>query len=88
MNHEQTAIGYCRVSTDDQATNGYGMDAQRQAIESAAVRLNCRVRTWYSDEGISGAATIDKRTELLSALQGLRNGDVLLVAKRAGMLAQ
>ena len=82
QNASNRAIGYCRVSTDEQAERGYGLDAQRHAIADAAKRLGCDVTAWFSDEGICGAVTIDKRTGLLAALESLRAGDVLLVAKR------
>lgn len=47
--------GYIRVSTEDQALNGYGLDAQE-----ASVRAYCRAMGWelagiVRDEGFSGA---------------------------------
>ena len=36
----------------------------------------------FADEGVSGAASLDKRPQLLAAISELRKGDVLLVAKR------
>jgi hypothetical protein len=35
---DQAAIGYVRVSTDDQAANGHGLAAQRAAIQLDAAR--------------------------------------------------
>lgn len=75
-------IGYVRVSTEDQAENGYGLDAQRQSLDVGAARLGLPVALVESDEGISGAAPIDKRLGLVRALDALQTGDVLLVPKR------
>jgi DNA invertase Pin-like site-specific DNA recombinase len=45
---------YIRVSTDDQARNGVGLDAQRQRIVDEAERRGWDV-TWFVDDGYSGA---------------------------------
>jgi len=76
------AIGYLRVSTDGQVVSGLGLDAQRSAIDASAARLGLPVAGWYSDAGVSGAASLDARPGLLAALDALKRGDVLIVAKR------
>lgn len=76
------AVGYRRVSTEEQSQSGLGLDGQTAAITAAAHRHGLTVRAIYTDAGISGAAAIDKRPELLAALAALRRGDVLLIAKR------
>jgi len=63
------AVGYARVSTDEQARDGYGLDAQRTQIETY-----CRLQSWhlvdvFIDAGVSGSS-IKKRhalAELLAA---------------------
>lgn len=74
-----TAHAYIRMSTDDQALSP---DVQRAAITAWAERGGAVVDSEHSDLGISGAAGLDKRPGLLAALDGLRKGDVLVVAKR------
>src|SRR4051812_17673555 len=61
------AIGYLRVSTDEQAASGLGLEAQRAEIEALAARRGVQVVEWYTDAGISGA-TMGKRPAFLSAL--------------------
>ena len=76
------AIGYIRVSTNEQAASGLGLDAQRAAIANAASRLGAEVVSVHEDAGLSGALSLEERPGLLAAVEELRRGDVLLVAKR------
>lgn len=74
-------IGYVRVSTDEQATNGVGLEAQRAAIEQ-----ECERRGWQLVEAIEDAgysARNLKRPGIQRALELLRLGEVdaLVVAK-------
>lgn len=76
------AIGYCRVSTDQQRESGLGLEAQATAIAQTAARLNVQLIQTFTDAGISGRLSIDDRPALADALNTLRRGDVLIVAKR------
>jgi DNA invertase Pin-like site-specific DNA recombinase len=76
------AIAYVRVSTDAQADSGLGLDAQRGATEQAATRLGLTITATYTDAGLSGSKGIEDRPGLLDAVNALKRGDVLLVAKR------
>ncbi len=76
------AIGYLRVSTDQQAESGLGLDAQRGAVEHAAARLGLIIGATYTDAGLSGSKGIEERPGLLDAVAALKRGDVLLIAKR------
>ena len=69
-------IGYLRVSTDEQAQSGLGLDAQLEAIR----RTFGEPDAVFRDEGISGAKA--NRPGLMDALNALGAGDVLAVAKR------
>lgn len=73
---------YLRVSTDEQAASGLGLDAQRHACQAWAEREGREVIGEFADDGVSGAAPLDKRPGLLNALAALEPGDVFLVAKR------
>ena len=76
------AIGYLRVSTDKQTASGLGLESQRSAITDAASRLNVTLTATFTDEGLSGKLGLEERPALFAAINALRRGDVLLVAKR------
>lgn len=75
------AIAYLRVSTDDQAL---GPEAQRAAIGRWALAAGVEVVGWHVDQGVSGAAPLDRRWALLAAVADLeeQGAGVLVVAKR------
>jgi DNA invertase Pin-like site-specific DNA recombinase len=75
-------IAYLRVSTESQADSGLGLEAQQTAIESAAARLGLTLAQTFTDAGVSGGLALEQRPALLAALDAIRAGDLLLVAKR------
>ena len=77
----KVAIGYLRVSTEDQRL---GPEAQRDAIATWAARAGVTVAAWFTDAGVSGGADVADRPALVAALQALREhrAGVLAVAKR------
>jgi DNA invertase Pin-like site-specific DNA recombinase len=76
------AIGYARVSTEQQAESGLGLQAQEAAVTAAASRLGVELVRVFVDAGTSGGLGIEDRPVLLDAVNSLKRGDVLLVAKR------
>ena len=52
----KTAI-YIRVSTEDQAKQGYSLEVQREYLGSFAIREGYEVLRVYSDDGISAYST-------------------------------
>lgn len=76
-----TARAYLRVSTDEQAESGLGLEAQEAACWGWVAR-NGGTITFYRDEGVSGSTAPSSREGLTSLLGDLAKGDVLLVAKR------
>jgi DNA invertase Pin-like site-specific DNA recombinase len=76
-----TAIGLVRVSTDEQADSGLGLEAQRHALKEAAARQGLHLVRVVEEAGVSGGAAIEKRQGLLEAIDAVPKGGVLLVAK-------
>src|SRR3954453_12677148 len=70
-----------RVSTEDQAASGLGIEAQIHAGRLWADRAGLAVVGPFVDD-VSGAGGLDKRPGWLAAVARLEPGDVLLVAKR------
>lgn len=76
------AIAYRRVSTHEQSQSGLGLDAQAEAISVTAGRLGLTVMATFDDLGVSGGLALEDRPGLLAALDALRRGDTLVIAKR------
>jgi DNA invertase Pin-like site-specific DNA recombinase len=77
----EAAVGYIRVSTDDQAESGAGLAAQRRTIQTECQRRGLTLLEIVEDAGFS-AKTLD-RPGLTRALDQLACGEasVLIVAK-------
>jgi DNA invertase Pin-like site-specific DNA recombinase len=75
-------IGYIRVSTDEQAESGLGLEAQRSAIEGECARRGWDLQEVFEDAGSSGKS-LSRRPALTRALTVVRSGqaDALVVAK-------
>ncbi len=74
------AVIYLRVSTEEQAKEGNGLEAQYDACMTLVERMGYTVIATTRDEGISGTAGIDERPGLAEALKLCREhkADVLL----------
>ena len=79
----QTVVAYFRVSTDQQAVSGLGLDAQRAAVRAYAAKNNLHIVSEHTDEGVSGKLGISDRPALGCALQSMltEKADGLLVHK-------
>jgi len=75
------AVGYLRVSTDDQAL---GPESQKEQIARWAQTQKVTVVAFHSDVGVSGGAELDRRPALVEAVQSLEQhrAGLLVVAKR------
>ena len=70
------AVGYIRVSTQDQAESGLGLAAQRARIEAYCVAKGWTLVEIHEDAGISGKTL--ERPALRKAIGTLRPGRILL----------
>lgn len=78
--------GYTRVSTETQSEKGYGLDAQREAIEKYAAAQGLTLENIFTDAGISGNLAddagddaINKRQGLIEMLAALQDGDTVII---------
>ena len=89
MSTEKLIIGYTRVSTQEQADSGLGIEAQEATITRAykdrayiAGVSGMVPLTWYSDQGVSGSTPWEERAGLAIAIDRLNTeGGTLMVAK-------
>jgi site-specific DNA recombinase len=71
------AIGYIRVSTQEQVEEGVSLDAQRAKIKAWCLANDYELEGIYEDAGISGIRS--DRQGLLSALDAVSSGAALVV---------
>ena len=57
----QPAIGYIRVSSEEQADSGLGLEAQRQKIQPYCTLKGLELVEVYEDAGVSGGKPLDRR---------------------------
>jgi site-specific DNA recombinase len=58
----RTALGYVRVSTDEQAERGLGLEAQRQRVLAYCEMKGLHLATIFEDPGLSGGKPIGSRS--------------------------
>ena len=69
------AVGYCRVSTDDQADNGLSLDYQEAQCKKAALNDGYKDVLIIRDEGRSGTS-IDKRPGMREVMRLAENKEI------------
>lgn len=82
------AVIYTRVSTERQAAEGHGLQAQLAACEQTARARGWQVLGKHSDEGISGRDGFAGRPGLQAAVQQARDLGVPLVVYAVSRLAR
>lgn len=82
-------VAYLRVSTARQANDGFGLEAQREAIATWAKKGRHRIIDWCTDAGRSGADDVVDRPGLGAALHRIAAGQAQgLVVARLDRLAR
>lgn len=67
---------YVRVSTDDQASEGYGLDVQFERCRAQIVVKGWTNAGEYQDAGISGTKDASQRPGLAAVLEAAHNGEI------------
>lgn len=67
---------YVRVSTDEQARDGYGLAVQRERCRAQATAKGLAVVAEYADEGISGTLDATARPGLADMLAAAHLGEI------------
>jgi site-specific DNA recombinase len=78
----RTALGYVRVSTDEQAQHGLGLEAQRQRVRAYCEMKGLHLAAIFEDPGLSGGKPLGSRSaggRLLAVAR--RTKPVVVVAK-------
>lgn len=75
------AVGYCRVSTDEQGESGLGLADQKATVLAESERRGWAFETMYAD--VASGKSLRGRDDFGRALKVLADGgaDVLIVAK-------
>ena len=78
----RTALGYVRVSSDEQADSGLGLEAQRQRVRAYCEMQSLELAAVYEDPGVSGGKPLRSRpagNRLLA--EARRSRSVVVVAR-------
>ena len=77
MNKKNAAI-YCRVSTEDQAREGYSLPEQQEKLKDLCKYRDYNIYGIYEDAGISGK-DMEHRPQFQKMLEEVRNGKVNVI---------
>ncbi len=83
------AVGYLRVSTQEQGRSGLSLAAQRFEIEAFAAREGFRIRSWYQDvQTGAGKDPLPLRPGLANALEEAKIARCALIVSRLDRLSR
>src|SRR6516162_11381766 len=82
----RTALGYVRVSSDEQADSGLGLEAQRQRIRAYAELKDLRLVEVFEDPGVSGGKELNTRPGGARLLEAARRHKAVVVVARLDRL--
>jgi len=85
----RAAVGYIRVSTQEQVENGQGLGIQRDAIAGYAQAHDLQLTEVFADEGQSGSNGLESRLGLADLMASAEQGDIqAVVVARLDRLAR
>lgn len=73
------AVGYLRVSTEEQAQSGFGLDAQEASVRNYAAAIGCELVAIESDPGVSGSTRPADRPGFARILARAERGEISVV---------
>jgi site-specific DNA recombinase len=82
----RTALGFVRVSTDEQAERGLGLEAQRQRIRTYCEMKGLNLTTIFEDPGLSGGKPLGSRSAGGRLLADARRTKPVVVVARLDRL--
>lgn len=83
------AVGYRRVSTQEQGISGLGLEAQREAIDRFAAGEGIAIVEWFTEvESAKGANALDRRPQLAAALKHAKKLKVPIVVSKLDRLSR
>jgi DNA invertase Pin-like site-specific DNA recombinase len=83
------AIGYCRVSTQEQGKSGLGLEAQRSDIERFALREGVTVVNWFTEvQTAKGSDAMERRPQLAEALKQAKKLKAPVVVSKLDRLSR
>ena len=74
-------VGYCRVSTSEQASGGDSLATQRQQITGYAMMQGWEIDACFIDAGVSGSVPLADRPEGKRLIEAVGPGDVIITPK-------
>jgi DNA invertase Pin-like site-specific DNA recombinase len=80
------AISYIRVSSEEQADSGLGLEAQRQRIAAYCHRKGVHLAEVFEDPGVSGGKPLASRPAGSKLLAAARKGKVLVIVAKLDRL--
>src|SRR5690349_10984984 len=80
------AIGYVRVSSEEQADSGLGLQAQRQRIRAYCALQGLRLAEVFDDAGISGGKPLASRPAGSQLLAAAKKGKAVVVVAKLDRL--
>ena len=75
---KKNAAIYCRVSTEDQAREGYSLPEQQEKLKDLCKYRDYNIYKIYEDAGISGK-DMDHRPAFMEMLQDVRDGKIKVI---------
>ena len=75
---QPNVYGYCRVSSQAQATEGISLDEQKRRIEGRCLEQGWALTQLFVEGGVSGSITFAKRPQGSQLIGRLLPGDIVI----------